>query len=356
MLLGTAGGMQLLRWSASLHQGPTVHQQTAVLAQSTGNCSLLFDGNLQANYYVAANCNGHWYIDRLLKDRPSECPLEVTPAVVVSRANSRAISRLALDWIHHLLFYINPASKQVEALKVASITISYVIVAERIDAPQDIVVNPLEGWIAWTDQGLEGHRPARIERASLDGTERRVLLEDTYEILAPTGLTLDLATRRLFWLDARLHSLSSMDFKGKDRRLVFQSAHFLVHPLWLDSLDASLYWTDAINGSVLSVSKFGLLDTAEHEPSVRRLPWTLGPIGGLKILDASKQPHGQPPLNETTCRVCPFLCDDKEEILEKRCGCPQQYQLYKGECLTETQHRLAISRKSLSLVSFLCQL
>lgn len=44
---------------------------------------------------------------------------------------------------------------------------------------------------------------------------------------------LDLIKSRLYWLDSKLHMLSSVDLNGQDRRIVLKSVEFLAHPLAL---------------------------------------------------------------------------------------------------------------------------
>lgn len=44
---------------------------------------------------------------------------------------------------------------------------------------------------------------------------------------------LDLVKSRLYWLDSKLHTLSSVDLNGQDRRIVLKSHMFLPHPLAL---------------------------------------------------------------------------------------------------------------------------
>lgn len=46
-------------------------------------------------------------------------------------------------------------------------------------------------------------------------------------------ILLDLVKSRLYWLDSKLHMLSSIDLNGQDRRLVLKSHMFLPHPLAL---------------------------------------------------------------------------------------------------------------------------
>ncbi|KAK2107806.1 hypothetical protein P7K49_012971 [Saguinus oedipus] len=81
-------------------------------------------------------------------------------------------------------------------------------------------------WVArnlyWTDTGCNtikasrlddwGHI-AKIERANLDGSERKVLINT--DLGWPNGLTLDYDTHRIYWVDAHLDQIKSADLNGK---------------------------------------------------------------------------------------------------------------------------------------------
>lgn len=56
----------------------------------------------------------------------------------------------------------------------------------------------LQGLIFWSDWG----RPARIERAGMDGENRRVLITGK-NVKWPRGLAIDLIEERLYWADAK---------------------------------------------------------------------------------------------------------------------------------------------------------
>lgn len=323
--------MQLFRWTQEHGQKPSVISQTELPLFQSSNSTLIFDVNMRNNYYVALNQLGQWYIDRLLKDQPVECPVKTIPNLFIIRhQNTASIKRIALDWINHLVYYINSADKRIEALKVGKMSTSYLVVDSNLDSPQDIAVNPIESWFVWTDLGSAKSFP-RIERCNQDGRGRRTLFQDDNDIFSPTALTIDFATSRLFWIDSKLHSVSSMDFNGADRRMVFQSNYYLWAPLDVDILDDRLYFADGNKSAVFTINKFGLLD--EHDPTVHVL--FNQSVSSMTIVDYSKQPQVAETLNTSLCSLCAYLCSPSQNSVQ--CFCPLGYTLINGQCFNETK-------------------
>ena len=73
-------------------------------------------------------------------------------------------------------------------------------------------------YIYWTDWG----EVPKIERAGMDGNmaTRSVIISE--DIHWPNGLTLDYASQRVFWADAKLSFIHSCNYDGSDRRVVIE--------------------------------------------------------------------------------------------------------------------------------------
>lgn len=134
----------------------------------------------------------------------------------------------------------------------------------------------LSSWMYWTDWGVT---PGRIERAGMDGSRREIIVSTGLKW--PNGLTLDLVQERVYWVDAKMNSISSVNYDGSDRRLVLQSHSALAHPFsittfedWVSYIkndDGKLtnlrrglnydwifqvYWTDWANETIFKANKF----------------------------------------------------------------------------------------------------
>lgn len=69
----------------------------------------------------------------------------------------------------------------------------------------------------WTDIG----QTPKMERATLSGTQRVVMV--TSNLVRPYGIDLDRGNRLVFWVDATLERVESVDYHGNNRKLLFQS-------------------------------------------------------------------------------------------------------------------------------------
>lgn len=105
-------------------------------------------------------------------------------------------------------------------------------------------------WLFWSDWGAV----PKIERAGMDGSHRQVIVE--HDIKWPNGLTLDIVGKRLFWVDAKLQTISSCNFDGSHRRVVLYSDEYLSHPFSITTFEDFVYWTDWTKHAVFRANKF----------------------------------------------------------------------------------------------------
>ena len=100
----------------------------------------------------------------------------------------------------------------------------------------------------WTDWGAN----PKIEQADMDGSARQTIV--TGNLLWPNGLTIDQATNRLFWADAKLDKIESSDLAGGNRQHMMSSSSN-IHPFGLTLHQDMLYWAD---WNTRSISSFNL--------------------------------------------------------------------------------------------------
>lgn len=76
----------------------------------------------------------------------------------------------------------------------------------------------------------------------MDGTNRSVIIHT--KIYWPNGLTLDIATKRIYFADSKLDFIDFCNYDGSGRQQVVAGSHYLLHPHSLTLFEDTLYWTD----------------------------------------------------------------------------------------------------------------
>lgn len=72
----------------------------------------------------------------------------------------------------------------------------------------------------------------------------------------PNGLTLDLAMKRIYWIDARSDSIHTATYDGSDHREILRGHEHLSHPFAISLFESHVYWTDWRSNAVLRTDKW----------------------------------------------------------------------------------------------------
>lgn len=76
---------------------------------------------------------------------------------------------LAVDWIYSHIYWTDSKKSTIELANFEG-NMRKTLIQDRVQEPRAIALNPLEGWMFWTDWSDE----ARIEKAGMDGSHRTV--------------------------------------------------------------------------------------------------------------------------------------------------------------------------------------
>ncbi|XP_038146331.1 low density lipoprotein receptor a isoform X1 [Cyprinodon tularosa] len=223
---------------------------------------------------------------------------------------------IAFDWVHGNLYWTDSIRKTVSVVT-ADGSRRKTLFYKDLSKPRAIVVDPHSNFIYWTDWG----NPAKIERGGLNGVDRSALVTDN--IVWPNGITLDLLTQRLYWVDSKLHTLSSIDVQGGGRRTLIIDEDKLAHPLGLTVFEEKVFWTDVSNNAILSANRLtgsDIAPVAEHLSSPE----------DIILYHNLKQPAGR-----DWCQVsnssCEFMCLAAPQIgrhpPKYTCVCPDNMML-----------------------------
>nr|WBR46502.1 vitellogenin receptor [Coccinella septempunctata] len=188
-----------------------------------------------------------------------------------------------------------------------------VLVNKDTDRPRAIVLNVEDGEMFWSDWG----HPARIARAYMDGSSDHSFISDG--IHWPNGLAIDYPNQRLYWTDAKVMTLESINLDGTDRRIVLEAV--VKHPYAIAVFENRLYWSDWHTHSIQSCDKFTGKD---HHTIIKEKKEF---IYGLSIYHSSQLPNRD---NPCALAFCSDICLLKGDGY--RCACPQ------NKMLTSDQH------------------
>ncbi|KAM7401105.1 hypothetical protein PAMA_005342 [Pampus argenteus] len=203
---------------------------------------------------------------------------------------------LALDWLQHNLYWADSGDK---SISVASVD----------GTKRRVLINTDLNW---------GTR-AKIEKAGMNGVDRQVLVADNIEW--PNGITLDVANRRLYWVDSKLHLIASVDLNGAHRRTHLVSAERLGHPYAVAVFEDRIYWTDRDRAAVVMANRLTGQD-------IHTLAENLNDPHDIVVFHQLRQPQGPDSCNlgSVANGGCEYLCLKAPQITEHSpkytCACP----------------------------------
>ena len=161
---------------------------------------------------------------------------------------------LAVDWIYNHIYWTDSVKNTIE-LSDFDGRIRKTLIYDELQEPRAIVVNPLDGWMYWTDWGVQ----PKIERAAMDGTHRKILIST--DIRWANGLTLDLVKKKIYWVDAKLNTISLCNYDGTSRQTVLRAPDILRHPFSITTFEDWVYWTDWDKDAIFKANKFNGRDS-----------------------------------------------------------------------------------------------
>ncbi|XP_054083519.1 very low-density lipoprotein receptor isoform X5 [Zeugodacus cucurbitae] len=168
---------------------------------------------------------------------------------VVLKDHSVTSDGLAVDWIYNHVYYTDTHKCTIELTNFDG-NMGKVLIEDGLDIPRSIALDPIEGWMYWSDWGAS----PRIERAGMDGSHRTTIIK--YDVKWPNGITLDLVRKRIYWVDGKLNTIASANYDGSQRRQILYSTEHLRHPFSITTFEDSIYWSDWDKQTVFKANKF----------------------------------------------------------------------------------------------------
>ena len=141
---------------------------------------------------------------------------------------------------------------------------------------------------------------AKIERASMDGYDRRVIHH--VGISEPNGITIDYGAMKIYWSDSTLDKIEYSNYDGSERIILETEATSLYYPFALTIVGELLFWTDWETNYLYYTHKdHG--NTGENGLFISLAHFTSNPYG-VEAMDSSRQQQGETSLSKY---VQPFV-------------------------------------------------
>ncbi|KAM4732701.1 pro-epidermal growth factor [Anableps anableps] len=123
---------------------------------------------------------------------------------------------LAIDWVHHKMYWTDKSKPAVDCSTLDGLK-RKTVVKEGLEKPRGIAVHPQAEKLFWTDTGVQ---PV-VESATLEGSNRAIIASTS--LVSPTGLTIDFTDNRLFWCDQKRGLIETAALDGSDRRVLVEN-------------------------------------------------------------------------------------------------------------------------------------
>uniref|UniRef100_H2YAY1 EGF-like domain-containing protein n=1 Tax=Ciona savignyi TaxID=51511 RepID=H2YAY1_CIOSA len=259
------------------------------------------------NGYIYYGENGKDIIYRTLMNGTGKAEEIVTNRV-------RLIRALALDWTTGNLYIVDSSMDRITVVNTKDPTnLRKTVVSGDVWSPTSIAISPNRGYMVWTDT----YRPARIERAWMDGSNRMSLVNQT--LYYPQAITIDLVTGYVYWIDSGFDRIERISINGYSRKEVLVS-QAISYPRAITFLNDYIYWYDGRYNSLFRVPDFVTSQTLQTE-TVR------SGLYSVYTLDAFNKDIQNRYMNNQCNRAslpnggCQLLCFPAP-LNSRTCGCP----------------------------------
>ncbi|XP_069557707.1 very low-density lipoprotein receptor [Brachyistius frenatus] len=214
---------------------------------------------------------------------------------------------VAVDWLGRNLYWIDGVNSQIAAVSLSTAAVSSldrsIILDEDLDQPRSLALLPQKGLMFWTEISNE----VKIERAGMDGSERRVVVNTS--LGWPGGVAVDVISDRVYWTDERMKAIGSSTLDGDDIRILQMKD--TTNPFSVAVFNDLLYWSD---------SKKRVVQTAHKVSGKNRSVLLKRPRQpfALTIVHPVLQMATWSPCEKTTCSHMCVLAPGPKAV----CKCP----------------------------------
>lgn len=155
---------------------------------------------------------------------------------------------VSIDYIGRNVYFTD---SQAKIIGVVSMDTKFwtTIISQNVDKPRGIAVFPERGFLFYADWGTQ----PGIMRAGMDGANLQRIVKMP-EGDWPNGVAIDSVLDRVFWSEAKRHTLESARIDGSDRKII--SMGNVGHPFSIALFEDTIFWSDWETKSIKSANKF----------------------------------------------------------------------------------------------------
>lgn len=136
---------------------------------------------------------------------------------IIAEDYSKSLAGFSYDWKSGALYFVSSEYRSIELIPIRdyhyhtsnALRRPVIRLSDRAE-PRDLIVNPLSGFLFWSDMNVD---TKSLWRANLDGSNARAILRNALTTI-PTRLAIDFDEDRIYWIDFYDRSIARCDFDG----------------------------------------------------------------------------------------------------------------------------------------------
>ncbi|XP_070532359.1 low-density lipoprotein receptor-related protein 6-like [Ptychodera flava] len=232
---------------------------------------------------------------------------------------STTVHGICVDWLANNTYWTDAVYNWIKVSTFDG-TFYRSLVTSGLDHPSGIVCDPVAGYLYWSDIG----RMNKIERSSLAGEDRKILLDENSftpeDIGRPIALTIDYSKNRLYWADSLKSTIRSLDLNVQNAKPVAVRQVVTSGDLFSLALDPAFgfFVTDRNNDRLHIVPNDVTADV--HTLALTDVP------NGVVFYSTENQPRASAPCENAGCNQ---LC--VSDPAGHKCICTYGYQLQEDD-------------------------
>lgn len=141
------------------------------------------------------------------------------------------LAGLAVDWNAENIYWSDPKRSVIQVARLNG-SAQHILLSYEIGKPSSLAVDPAQGLLVWAGEG-------RLEISGLDGSNRRLLVNDSLKI---EDVTLDYDNKMIYWCDSKATKIERIAYDGSNREVLLSES--LKKPVSLTLLDDTIIWVD----------------------------------------------------------------------------------------------------------------